>query len=209
MIYFAGFYAIYLIWRARRFSGDVLLLPAIHLLTGIGLTLMISFRDPLRDRMDFVEFAQGSALGCAVMLALSLGDYARMRRLTYIPLIAALMLSIALIGFGAGPTGSDAKVNLFGAQPIEAIKILSIFFLSGFFADRWLGLRALSARPPSVSGLPRLFEPPRAKDFIPVVVGMGVILFFFLLQKDLGPALILACAFLTLYAVARLRLSMA
>ncbi len=208
LLYFAAFYAVYLVLWARRFSGDGLLLPAAHLLTGIGLMLMISIRDPLRDRTDFVEFAEGVAIGCVVMLALSLLDCARLQRLAYIPLIAGLLLSIALILFGSGPTGSDAKVNLLGTQPVEAIKILAVFFLAGFFADRWLGLRALSAKPSQSPGLLRLFELPRAKDSIPVIVGMGVVLFFFFLQKDLGPALILACTFLVLYAVARLRLFM-
>ena len=38
---------------------------------------------------------------------------------------------------------------------------------------------------------------------LPVLGGVGLALIFFFLQKDLGPALMLSCVFLALYAVAR------
>ena len=38
---------------------------------------------------------------------------------------------------------------------------------------------------------------------MPVLGGVGLALVFFFLQKDLGPALMLTCVFLALYAVAR------
>jgi cell division protein FtsW (lipid II flippase) len=41
------------------------------------------------------------------------------------------------------------------------------------------------------------------------VVGVGLALVFFFLQKDLGPALFLCCVFLAMYAVARGRVGMA
>ena len=42
-----------------------------------------------------------------------------------------------------GPGVSDAKVNLFGFQPVEFIKILIVLFLAGYFAQRWEFLRVL------------------------------------------------------------------
>jgi hypothetical protein len=36
-LYFAGFYLVALAWRLTRFQGDRTFLPALHLLTGIGL----------------------------------------------------------------------------------------------------------------------------------------------------------------------------
>jgi hypothetical protein len=38
-------------------------------------------------------------------------------------------LSILLILFGTGPGTSDAKVNLLGVQPVEAIRLLVVLFL--------------------------------------------------------------------------------
>ena len=58
-LYFAGFYLVALFWRASRFRGDRALLAPLHLLTGIGLILMLSMRDPLRDTLEFHKFAVG------------------------------------------------------------------------------------------------------------------------------------------------------
>lgn len=205
-LYFAGFYLVIGVWRRKRFRGDEILLPAVHMLTGIGLVLMVSIRDPLRDRMDFVEFVQGVLLGCVVLLGMSFVDLDRLQRQVFLPLLAGLGLSLALILFGSGPTGSDARVNLLSTQPVEAIKVLIVIFLAAFFAARWDGLRALSERPGRLPFFLRLFEPPRLKDSLPVAAAMGIALLFFFLQKDLGPALVLACTFLALYTVARGRL---
>ena len=50
-----------------------------------------------------------------------------------------MWVSLALFGllekFGRGPAGNDAKVNLGPFQPVEAIKILLVFFLAGYFAN--------------------------------------------------------------------------
>ena len=47
----------------RGFRGDQTFLPATLLLSGIGLILMVSLRDPVRDNLLFVDFAQGVAGG--------------------------------------------------------------------------------------------------------------------------------------------------
>ena len=52
-------------------------------------------------------------------------------------------------------------------------------------------------------------EMPRLQYALPVIVGVGVALVFFYLQKDLGPALVFACVFLTLYSIARNRVTLA
>ena len=84
---------------------------------------------PLTDTLLFAKFAEGAAAGC-VMLALGgTLDYRRITgKLSYVFLLAGFVLSAALILFGSGPTGSDAKVNLFGFQPAEVIRVLIVFF---------------------------------------------------------------------------------
>ena len=67
-LYLASFYAVHFLWRRKMFRGDPAILPALHLLTGIGLILAVSLRDPLRDTLEFSKFAWGVALGCAVLL---------------------------------------------------------------------------------------------------------------------------------------------
>jgi len=132
-LYFAGFWLVGLAWRALRFRGDRALLPPLHLLTGMGLILVVSLRDPLRDTLEFQKFAIGVFLGCLLLLlpALKPFDYMRLSDWCYTPLFGAIALFALLIVFGRGPGGSDAKVNVGPFQPVEPIKILLALFLAG------------------------------------------------------------------------------
>lgn len=209
-LYFAAFYIVHIAWRWRRFRGDGAILPAIHLLTGIGLMLALSLRDPLRDTLEFSKFAWGVALGCSLLLLplLRVFDHRRYERLVYTPLLAALALFALLLRFGAGPTGSDSKVNLGPFQPVEIIKILLVMFMAGYFARRWEWLREARER----RLLPRCLERldlPRAAHALPVMCAVACALALFFLLKDLGPALVTGFLFLALFGVARGRAGMA
>jgi cell division protein FtsW (lipid II flippase) len=187
-VLFLSFYAVHVYWIFARFRGGQLVLPVLHLLTGLSFLLMASLRDPLRDTLAFVPVAQGAAIGCAILAIASRIDYERLAgRLAYVPLLLAFLLSAALIVFGYGPTGSDAKINLLGFQPVELIKILIVFFLAGYFATRWELLRNV----------------PRMEYIGPLVAAIALCLAFFFLQKDLGPALVVSCVFLLLLGIAR------
>ncbi len=201
-VFLLAFTAVHAVWRLRRFAGDELILPAILLLSGIGLAMMVTVRDPLRDLPLYRGFAEGVLFGAALLLAGSLFDAERspLRRMSFLPLLAALGLSVVLILFGSGPGGSDAKVNLLGWQPVEAIKILVVLFLAGYFYDRWEFLREIAE---TRAGLPRGLAIPKLEYLLPPLLAMGLVLVFFFLQRDLGPALILSFLFLTLYCVAR------
>ncbi len=126
-------------------------------------------------------------------------------KLSFVPLLGAMALSVALITLGTGPGLSDAKVNLFGFQPAEFIKILVVLFFAGYFAHRWEFLRVLKDRRPELEKIARHVEIPRLEYVAPVVLAVGVLLLFFFLQRDLGPALLISCVFLAMYAVARNR----
>ena len=208
--YFAAFYVVFLVWRWSGFRGDFAMLPAIHLLTGIGLILAVSLRDPLRDTLEFSKFAWGVALGCVVLLAPSLriANYQRFAKWCYTPLFAAFLLFVLLIRFGSGPGGNDAKVNLGPFQPVEMIKILLVFFLAGYFARNWERLRDLREKrlvPPAL----RWINLPRLSHVLPVMCAVGCALFLFFLLKDLGPALVTGFLFLAMFAVARARAGLA
>ena len=181
------------------------MLPTLLALCGLGMALMFSLRDPLRDIMLFAPFAQGVAAGALLLLAVTFVDLERsvLPRLSYVPLAAALALSVLLVTFGSGPTGSDARVNLFGVQPVDAIRLLVTLFLAGYFARRWEALRELQDPGKPLGGWWRALRPPRRQDLVPVLGGVGIVLVAFFLQKDLGPALLVACVFLALYGVAR------
>jgi len=195
-VYLSAFYVVWLVWRVRRFQPDPAILPALHLLTGMGLILMVSLRDPLRDTLEFTKFAWGAALGCGILLLplLRLFSYKRFAEWIYTPLWIALAWFALLERFGTGPAGNDAKVNLGPLQPVEFIKILLVMFLAGYFAARWEHLRDLRQR---------WINLPRFRHVLPVMCAVAISLAMFFLAKDLGPALVTCFLFLAMYAVAR------
>src|SRR6201996_4075032 len=204
LLFFCAFWAVHIYWSVRGAGGPQYVLPSVLLLSGIGLTLMITLRDPLRDTLAFSSFAEGVGGGCLALAVASTLDYRRISgKLSYVFLMASFVLSAALILFGSGPTGSDAKVNLLGFQPAEVIRVLIVFFLAGYFAERWEFLRTLRDQRKGLKEISRWGERPRLAYLLPVLGGVIVSLAFFFLQKDLGPALLIACLFLAMYAVAR------
>jgi cell division protein FtsW (lipid II flippase) len=210
-LYILGFHLVALTWRRRGIQGDRLLLAAAHFLTALGFCILLGRQDPLRDLPLFVRYAEGTMLGLMLMAALSLIDFgvAGFLELSYLPLLAALSLSVLLILFGSGPGNSTAKVNLGPLQPIEAIRLLLALFLAGYFARRWELLREVRGKAIRNLRVPRWINLPRGEYVLPVVVGVAAALVLFFLQKDLGPALFLSCVFLAVYAVARGRIGMA
>jgi cell division protein FtsW (lipid II flippase) len=204
LLFLAGFLLVNAWWSVRGFGGDEALLPAVLLLTGVGLILMISLRDPVRDNLLFVEFAQGVAGGCVLLGVLSSLDYERLTgKLSYVPLLGSFLLSVLLVLFGRGPGTSDAKVNLFGFQPVEVIRLLLVFFLAGYFGSRWDVLRHARETRARLSKLTRRFDIPPVEYTLPAMVSVLLALAFFFLQKDMGPALVFACLFLLLYGATR------
>ncbi len=203
-LFFVFFFALHVFWRYRRFAGDNLILPAVELLCGVGLMLMISLRDPLRDTLMFSEFTQGILAGCVAMAIFSQIDYDKlMGRYSYVFLLATVLLGLLLASpLGTGPGSSDAKVNLFFFQPVEIMRILIVFFLAGYFAANWDVLRDLRHKK---GWLAEHFHVPRLDYAMPVIAGVLVALAIFFVLKDNGPALVIGCLFLMLYAIARKR----
>jgi cell division protein FtsW (lipid II flippase) len=204
VLFFAAFALVHLFWSLRRFRGDQILLPVTMLLSGAGLILMIALRDPVRDNLLFVDFAQGAAFGCLLLAPLSMLDYEKLLgKLSFVPLLASFVLSVALIGFGHGPGSSGAKVNLLGFQPVEIIRLLLVLFLAGYFATRWDVMRHARETRPRLAALTSRFDIPPVEYIFPALVCAALSVVFFFLQHDMGPALVFACLFLTLYGMAR------
>jgi cell division protein FtsW (lipid II flippase) len=203
------FCALHALRRFRGYDGDALLLPSVLMLCGIGLMTMLSVRDPLRDQLLVQPFASGVFVG-GMLAALAMTiDYERLRHFTYLPLVAALALSVMLIVFGDGPGRSGVKVNLWGGQPVDVIRLLQVAFIAAFLGGRWEYLRSL--RDPDI-GRTRLMAGlriPPLDYLLPLLLGVTATLLFYVAQRDLGPALIMACVFLALYAVACGRVGLA
>ena len=129
--------------------------------------------------------------------------------LSYLPLLAALSLSVLLILFGSGPGSSSAKVNLGPLQPIEGDPAAPRPLPRRLFRAAMGAAAGGSQRRHPRRPLPAWINLPRVEYVLPVLVGVAAALMFFFFQKDLGPALFLCCVFLAVYAVARGRVGMA
>ncbi|HWR54179.1 MAG TPA: FtsW/RodA/SpoVE family cell cycle protein [Bryobacteraceae bacterium] len=227
LAFFAVFWITHAVWTLIGFRGDAYVLPGAFLLSGIGMILMVSLRDPVRDLLIFEDFAFGVIAACTLLLAITAGshfmelrsrgalkhaglagallDFANgasrnVARRGDLAFLLSVVLSAALLLFGSGPGDSDARVRLGFFQPVEVIKFLLVLFLASYFARRWEYLRELrETRLRTGLNLPRL------DHAVPVMIAVAVAIAFFFLQKDLGPAVILAGLFLCLYAVARRR----
>jgi cell division protein FtsW (lipid II flippase)/cell division protein FtsI/penicillin-binding protein 2 len=202
--FFLAFWVAHLVRRWRGAADDPVILPVLLTLSGVGLMSMIALRDPLRDTMIASTFVSGVVAGLALLLAASEIDFesSPLRRSVLAPLAAALTLALLLLLLGSGPGSSGVKVNLFGAQPVEAIRLLVVLAVAAWFARRLEFLRELSEPAGGVFWLSGAGGP-RWKDVRPVILSMALVLAFFFLQKDLGPALVLSCVVMALYAVAR------
>ena len=203
-LYFAGFYLVALVWRLTHFQGDRTFLPAIHMITGMGLALMVSLRDPWRDTLEFHKFALGVFLGCLLLIlpALKPFHYQRLSDWCYTPLFLAMTLFGLLLAFGKGPAGNDAKVNLGPFQPVELIKILLVIFLAGYFTRNWERLRDLREKR-IFRKLFQRFGLPRLEHVAPVLIATAAALVLFFVLKDMGPALVTFFVFLSMFGAAR------
>jgi cell division protein FtsW (lipid II flippase) len=190
-----------------RVAGDPMLLPIAMLLSGLGVAMLFSIKDPLRDGPAYEHHAVGIFLALAVMLfAARLAPVVRgrIRSYQYVWVFAAALLVGALSLFGRGPEG--VKLNLFGFQPVEIIKILLVFFLASYLARHADLIADVSrpfrspAAPPKGPGkaLQALFAPPRRQDVGPIVVMFACALTLFYVIKDLGPGLLLFATFVTM-----------
>ena len=99
-----------------------------------------------------------------------------------------------LHALGVQPTYPDAPISNAVAMEILVVALLLVFFLAGYFAKRWEFLRELREKRPALAHITKWVEIPRLEYVLPVLVSILLMLAFFFLQKDLGPALARAIA---------------
>jgi cell division protein FtsI/penicillin-binding protein 2/cell division protein FtsW (lipid II flippase) len=195
---------VHLMRRRWTSIADPIVIPAVTLLVGIGLMAMFTLRDPLRDGDLAISFATGVALGGLGLIVIASVDVVRIAQtLSPIgPALLAFALAAGLLVFGHGPAGSGAKVNLFGVQPGELVRVFAVVALALYLGRRWELVRGLS-KPVALPVVRRRVYLPRLADVRPLLVVVGILLVSFFLLRDLGPALVLGLITLALYGIAR------
>jgi cell division protein FtsI/penicillin-binding protein 2/cell division protein FtsW (lipid II flippase)/DNA uptake protein ComE-like DNA-binding protein len=190
----------------RTKLGDPLLFPLTFLLAGLGVMVLFSIKDPLRDTLVFLHHVKGLFYGAAALLFGALmpaRSRQALRHYSYLWVLMALLLLLLLRLFGHGPEG--ARLSLFFFQPVEIVKILFMLFLAGYLSahgdqladalHRW-NLPVRKNKMVLIRGL----AAPRRQDFAPLLGMFTAAIGLFLIVRDLGPALVLYGAVLvTLY----------
>jgi cell division protein FtsW (lipid II flippase) len=187
---------------ARRGHGDIrvpLLLPAACAAAGIGLALQMGYGNPLQRQVwpgpDFaLGFLMAALLG-GIVLALPKDPVEVTQPLQ--PILPALMIGsfFALRFFGQGTEAAqDTKINLWGFQPMEVVKLLFVIFLANYFGRRAEKMRHQRDR---LFGM----QFPRKELLWPAVALMIALFGAFVLLNDLGPTLILSIVFLTMFYI--------
>lgn len=97
-------------------------------------------------------------------------------------IVLNLLLLMIMVIFGSGVTGDGSKINLFGVQPLELVKLFYLFVLAGLFCKPERSQK-------KIWGLRR-----NTLAIVFMLLNAG----FFLVLKELGTLLILACTGLCL-----------
>lgn len=193
-------------WGTRT---DYLLIIALMAITGIGLLTIFGIWNPLTDTLYGSITTKYFLLGVASMFGVMLINYAKLdSKLTYskwrlfrnygwVALFVAMGILSMLFLFGSAPEGSDAKVNLFGIQPSEIVRILIIIFIAWFF----------TRKANLIQGFSQMLTKQTIKRQVEVVswimFAIIAILSFYLVLSDMGPALVVLISFILIYSMAR------
>jgi cell division protein FtsW (lipid II flippase) len=171
-------------------AADPFLLPIIVVLSGFGLMVSLSVHDPLRDTFAFNSQAIGVIVcGSIAILVPLLRPLQRLplHRYTYAYAVGSVLLLITLMTLGHGPAATH--IQLFGFEPIEIIKVLLIFFIAAYLAER---------RMSQGDKLPGKIYLPGIRDTLPLIAIYIFALSLFGAVKDLGPAVLLFGSFVAM-----------
>lgn len=201
-------------YTAVRFlapHADPVLVPIALALNGLGLAMIyrldlayknsnptevVGYRQLLYSALAIVTFI--------VVLAL-LKDHRKLRQLTYICMVLALLLLLlpAVPGLSAAAYGANNWIKIPGLgtlQPSEFAKILLAIFFAGYLVDRRDSL-ALGGK--KLLGI----HLPRWRDLGPLVAVWVVAILVLVIQRDLGMSLLLFGLFVAMLYVATNRVS--
>ena len=204
--YIAGLFIVHaaLVLAGRR--TDQILLPAMGLLAGIGLLLMIRLPQDLAGRLGGLAQTQllWLVIGLAIVagLAVAVRNDVWLRRYKYTWAAVGVALLLATFVFGRDINGARLSVTIgpFSGQPSELLKVILVVFLAGYLSEN---------RPLLVEESTRLgpFRLPPLPYLAPMVAMWAIALGIVIVQRDLGAALLFFAVFLLLLYVSTARFS--
>jgi cell division protein FtsW (lipid II flippase) len=194
--------------------ADPLILPCALFLNGIGVAMI--WRLDAADSGDIEHAGVGmqliwTAVGMIMCIALLffLKEPRILQRYTYISaLVALVLIALPMIpGLGISEFGARRWIGVggFTVQPSEFAKIALVIFLSSYLVTKRQVL-SLAAKQVKI-GRFKILDLPRARDFMPMVVGWIAAIGLLVITKDLGTSLLLFGTFLAMLYVATQRSS--
>jgi cell division protein FtsW (lipid II flippase) len=199
--YYAGtLFALYLGVRLLLPHSDVLLLPIVTLLTGIGLVMIYRLTYDVEGAENLattqaVWILVGS--GAMFFIVLSLRNYHRLFDYKYLfALVAVVLIALTFTPLGYEVNGARLWVDLgpVGFQPSEFARLALVIFYAGYLAEKRDVLTATSR---SFLGV----QIPAPKYFGPVALVWAGSLALLVFEKDLGSSLLFfAIPLLMVYA---------
>jgi cell division protein FtsW (lipid II flippase) len=199
--YYAGtLFALYLGVRLILPHSDVLLLPLVTLLTGLGLVMIFRLTYNV-DGKEGLAITQAVWIligsGAMFLLVLFFRNYHRLFDYKYLlAAVAVLLIASTFTPLGYEVNGARLWVSLgpVGFQPSEFARIALIIFFAGYLAET-RDLLAATSR--TILGV----QIPALKYFGPVALVWAASLGLLVFEKDLGSSLLFfAVPLLMLYA---------
>ncbi|GAB3849685.1 FtsW/RodA/SpoVE family cell cycle protein [Nesterenkonia populi] len=205
-LYAAMALGFHVVLRLRARYADPFILPIVVTLNGLGIAMI--HRLDLTPNYEDVAGRQlawtAVSMLAAVALMWFLKDHRRLRQVTYISLLASVILLMMpmLPGIGMELNGARVWVNLGIAtfQPGELAKVTLAIFFAGFLANN-RDLILLAGKKIGPLSLPR------ARDLAPLFIAWLAALGVLIMQNDLGTALMFFGLFVAVIYVATSRIS--
>ena len=172
------------VWVRRRLPlADPLILPLAAILAALGQVMTSRLVPDLGPRQGVWVL-----VGLAALVAVTLiPSMAWLRRYRYTWATLGVVLLLLTLVFGSDPNGSGERlwivVGGVSFQPMEIVKLLLVVFLAAYL-DEYRELLALAGRKIGP------FWIPPVPYLAPVLAMSGAALAIFVIQKDLGPALL-------------------
>lgn len=196
----------HVVLRLRAPWADQVILPAVVLLNGLGLAMILRL-----EQADMNGAAASSQLmyACvgavvAVLIIWFLRDHRWIRRFTYTAMLVGLVLVMLplLPGIGREINGARIWVNIAGVsmQPAEFAKIAFAIFFAGYLVTNRDTL-ALAGK--KVLGL----QLPRVRDLGPIIIVWAASLGVLVFERDLGTSLLFFGLFVAMLYLATGRFS--
>ena len=167
----------------NKFFLPLVTIPIILSFVGLIFIFEASAVNSSRQFGDSLHYLKSQVVwiffGFIIMTMFSFIDYHKLYFLSFISLIIAIILLVAVLIPGIGSTAGGARrwidFGFFNLQPTELAKFSIIIYLSAWFTNK------------------------EKKRFLPFVTLIGFLVFLIILQPDMGTAIIVFLLSLTIY----------